>query len=522
MPAARAPAPQPPEDHRPLEPGSGKPDLAALRELARSATSGDRTSDRKADFIAAARRAAQAAAAEAALDMDGEPAAAEEKPGTFARIGQAIRNRKRPLLLAAAALVLAISAIQFFDRAERSEARSVPPAPVPLRAEPPAPAPLPVLVEAAPSSPEGAMPRIGGTVVAPPTHDPGAAMVPPTADPDAAIAFAAPERVESQFGKEPVGPSASGFERRAPTTPTAASAPAAEPSAAAPAQASLEEPGIGPAKLRHAAATGDPAAAFEIAARYAEGNGTRRDVAMAAEWYHKAAEAGLAVAQYRLGSLYERGQGVKQDLAAAVVWYQHAADQGNVGAMHNLAVMMSEGVDGAPDNNKAFEWFHAAANYGVKDSQYNLAVLYARGLGAKQDLVESYKWFAVAAAAGDKDAGLRRDEVAKALSPDDLIKARAATKAWQATPVITEANTVATPAGGWDGATAGVTDADSRALVKTIQTLLAEQGYDPGPADGFEGPKTRDAVRAFQRTIGMSETGQISAELADALARQPT
>jgi localization factor PodJL len=93
------------------------------------------------------------------------------------------------------------------------------------------------------------------------------------------------------------------------------------------------------------------------------------------------------------------------------------------------------------------------------------------------------------------------------------------TSAWKPTPVITEANTVTTPAGGWEGATAGVTESDRGALVKKIQTLLAEQGYDPGPADGFEGPKTRDAVRAFQRTLGMSETGQISADLADALAK---
>jgi localization factor PodJL len=288
------------------------------------------------------------------------------------------------------------------------------------------------------------------------------------------------------------------------------------------AETALAEPGVGPSKLRRAAAAGDPAAAFEIAARYAEGNGTRPDLAMAAEWYHKAAESGLAVAQYRLGSLYERGQGVTKDGATAVVWYQHAADQGNVGAMHNLAVMMSQGVDGPPDNSKAFEWFLAAANYGVKDSQYNLGVLYARGLGTKADLVESYKWFAVAAAAGDKDAGQRRDEVAKALSPEDLIKARAATKAWHATPVITDANTVATPDGGWEDATAGVTEGDGRDLVKKVQALLAEQGYDPGPADGFEGPKTRDAIRAFQRTFGMSETGLISADLAKVLSNQST
>ena len=190
--------------------------------------------------------------------------------------------------------------------------------------------------------------------------------------------------------------------------------------------------------------------------------------------------------------------------------------------MHNLAVMMSEGVDGAPDHGKAFEWFLAAANCGVKDSQYNLGVIYARGLGPAQDLVESYKWFAVAAAGGDKDATVRRDEVAKVLSPDDLAKARAIVQAWRATPVITEANTVATPPGGWGEASGGVTEANRQALVKKIQTLLAEQGYDPGPLDGYEGPKTREAVKAFQRKIGLTENGRISGDLVAALAAPQT
>ena len=51
-----------------------------------------------------------------------------------------------------------------------------------------------------------------------------------------------------------------------------------------------------------------------------------------------------------------------------------------------------------------------------------------------------------------------------------------------------------------------------------IQTLLAEQGYDPGPADGVEGPKTRDAVRAFQARAGLVGTGLIDRSLVAALA----
>jgi localization factor PodJL len=211
---------------------------------------------------------------------------------------------------------------------------------------------------------------------------------------------------------------------------------------------------------------------------------------------------------------------VKKDLSAAVTWYQRAADQGNVGAMHNLAVLMSEGVDGTPDYGKALQWFLGAGDYGVKDSQYNLGVIYARGIGTTRDLVESYKWFALAAAQGDSDAAARRDEVAGMLKPDQLTKARAVAQAWKAKTPIAEANGVSPPAGGWDegNASAGVTEADRKSLVKKIQELLAGRGYDPGPADGVEGRKTREAVKAFQQTIGVADTGKIDKGLVTALA----
>lgn len=502
-----------PDDNRPLEPGTGKPDLAALRELARSATDvrRDDKSDRRADFIAAARRAAQAAAAEAAEDAEEE--VDDGKPGAFARIGQAIRSRKRPLLLAAAALVLAISAIQLFGEG---------------RIAVPATSPKVALITpdtvGAPHIAPAARPAAARVKEVPIVAQVGdAALVAPPPDVRTDIAFAAPEAVDSRFGEYAAAPSASGFEPRSggESPPSVSSAVEQADTTASPGLLALET-GIGPEKLREAAAAGDPTAAFEVAARFAEGKAVSRDYAKAAEWYGRAAEAGIAVAQYRLGSLYERGQGIDKDLVAAATWYQRAADQGNIGAMHNLAVMMSEGVDGPPDHDKAFEWFLAASNYGVKDSQYNLGVIYARGIGPDQDLVESYKWFALAAAAGDSEASARRDEVGKVLSPDDLARARAAVKGWRPTPSIPDANTVAAPAGGWDGAFQGVTEADRRSLVTKIQTLLAAQGYDPGPADGFVGPKTREAVRAFQRTVGLVATGTINGDLVTALVTPST
>ncbi|HMN85009.1 MAG TPA: hypothetical protein PKA74_03335, partial [Bauldia sp.] len=136
---------------RPVEPGAPRADLAALRELAASSTETDRRStDRRADFIAAARRAASAAVAEAGTAEEAEPEPRRED-GAFARIGQAIRNRRKPLLLAAAAIVIALGTLHLYGNrggagqslataADPSPAIALVTAPAPTKRAPAAPA----------------------------------------------------------------------------------------------------------------------------------------------------------------------------------------------------------------------------------------------------------------------------------------------------------------------------------------------------------------------------------------------
>ena len=50
-------------------------------------------------------------------------------------------------------------------------------------------------------------------------------------------------------------------------------------------------------------------------------------------------------------------------------------------------------------------------------------------------------------------------------------------------------------------------------LVLKTQANLTRLGFDAGPTDGLTGSKTRDAVRAFQGTLGITPTGIISEEL---------
>jgi localization factor PodJL len=205
----------------------------------------------------------------------------------------------------------------------------------------------------------------------------------------------------------------------------------------------------GQEKLREAALSGNSAAIFEIGARHADGRGMPRDAKLAARWFEQAAAQGHGPSQYRLASLYREGRGVPKDPALAFQWFDRAAAQGHVLAMHNAAVLLAEGVHGAPDYAGAALWFKRAAEHGVKDSQFNVAILFARGLGVNQDLVESYRWFSAAAAQGDQDAVKKRDDIAARLSKEQLAKERD----WLKNFVPTRANPVANEAGNWDIAT---------------------------------------------------------------------
>ncbi|HQF29903.1 MAG TPA: hypothetical protein PLJ34_00510, partial [Hyphomicrobiales bacterium] len=224
-----------PEDHRPLEPGSGKPrpgmvppPFAGSRpqggEAAEAALD---STDPKASFIAAARRAAQAAAAEMAAEevagdkrrwslfkrsgksadkpkpadrkgkveeeLPGLDELAGETGGRFGRIGEAIAARKRPLVLAAAVLLLAIGTLQLFvpsgDDVRVVDNGPAVEQPVVAETATPADAPRDVTApNAAPATeiartdgPADAMPGMGMTADGTAT-DGMAAMTPPSAD----------------------------------------------------------------------------------------------------------------------------------------------------------------------------------------------------------------------------------------------------------------------------------------------------------------------------------------------------
>jgi localization factor PodJL len=413
----------------------------------------------KANFIAAARRAAQAAANEGA-PTEGPRVEEQHKDeaSPTSLIGRFLANRRRALVLGVSALLVLYGTMQVVSmmggaqepprvapgQTQAPEVRKMaaptpvaPPLAAPATAEPAAPVAVP----------EPALTRQSAAeVLVSPT--PTASLISPALTTQSASPRAAPAAPASDVTGS-VNPPMNIAAVQPAVQPT-------EPAVPAPAQATISADKLpstigGPA-LRAAAAANNPAAEYEIGVRYSEGRGVTANMELAAAWFDRAARQGLPPALYRLGSLYEKGQGVKKDLNKARQLYLLAADKGNAKAIHNLAVLYAEGIDGKPDYTVAGQWFRKAAVRGVADSQYNLGILYARGIGVDQNLAESYKWFALAAGQGDQDAAKKRDDVATRLDQQSLVAAKLAVQTFAAEAPPDEAMNVKAPPGGWDRA----------------------------------------------------------------------
>lgn len=407
-----------------LEPGSGRPlrrgrAPSARRsgkegeaDQARSGPAGEPVaeSDIKTSFIAAARRAAQAAQAELAAEAPSErrdsraakmsmPQATDE-PGRLSRLRSEVDRRRRPLLLGLAAIVLALGALQAINLRNPEEPR-----PVAVASQAPAAdaTKAPATIASAAIGKDGAKEAAKDGNPDAWKDAPGAK--PPVADPTTTQALPAPASADAHASAKATVPQVAGMNTL---------------------QADLGNVPPALAKVKSAALDGDGTAVWDLATREADGRGMPRDLAVAAKLYEKLATAGYAPAQYKIAGQYEKGAGVVRDLDKAKLWYGRAAEQGHARSMHNLAVIYAENpaANGKPDFATAASWFRQGAEFGVRDSQYNLGVLYARGMGLTQDLVQSYAWFSAAAAQGDEDAAKKRDDVANKLSTAELASAK--------------------------------------------------------------------------------------------------
>ena len=445
-----------PPDH-PLEPGtrptarvsSPSERIAASESAISEISTGPKKPVSTSSFIAAARRAAQAAAAQPVNEKAARAAskaAAKAKAGDKPKDGQepsTITSKIRSLLVGASVVVIVLGTFKM--AMTLLDTGSAPSMPAMEKSGEPAPSAAPMQAPAdnsaapAPAAPSMTSPtpigRQSNNTYAPNTLDSAQVTIPPAP----AIPAAPPVAANDVTGAIPTPPTAPATGKLA-----MVQVPPGE---------RLPD-GIGGPALRAAALKGDPAAAYEIGVRFAEGKGVATNLDEAAKWYDRAAQAGVVPAIFRLGTFYEKGMSVKKDVDIARRYYVQAAERGNAKAMHNLAVLDADGGGKGADYKSASQWFRKAADRGVADSQFNLGILYARGIGVEQNLAESFKWFSLAAAQGDADAGRKRDDIAKRLDAQSLAAAKLAIQTFTPEPQPDDAVNVASPAGGWDQAPA--------------------------------------------------------------------
>ncbi len=146
-------------------------------------------------------------------------------------------------------------------------------------------------------------------------------------------------------------------------------------------------------------------------------------------------------------------------------------------------------------------------------------MLYARGLGVEQDLGQSYFWFSLAAAQGDQDAKGARDDVARSIDAARMQDLKNQIANWQAEEISLSSNYA--PIGTWDPEFNPGPSIDKKEVVMGVQTALLKLGFSLGKPDGVMGPKTQDAIRGFERALGMNEVGEINPRLMAILSSQP-
>jgi len=460
-PAAQLPSDPDLPDNQPLEPGSGRPPLQsnpaariAASEAALGAAAAAGAPAGKSTFIAAARRAAQAAGQQPnprAQRPDAAPASDQQSS-----LRAKVMKRVKSLFIAASIIAIIVGLVQiagtvFQLGSPLIKLTDVPPA---VTDEETKTADVTV-----PEPEREATGSVAATPLAPPGVPPLGPLAPASGSAIAInpppSAYSVAPAMPSLFAPPLLTPKADvtgSIPHLAVPAPAARQVPAAPAAPPAPAAADRLPAAIGGPKLRNAAIAGDATAAYAVALRFAEGRGVPANMEQAAFWYERAASKGLVPAQFRYASLLEKGLGVKKDLAQARRLYLAAAGKGNSKAMHNLAVLYAEGIDGKPDYATAVQWFRKAALHGVADSQYNLGVLCARGLGTDKDYAEAFKWFALAADGGDSEATKKRDDIASQLNPAALAAAQQAVKSFVPESQPQDAVTVREPVGGWDNA----------------------------------------------------------------------
>ncbi len=118
----------------------------------------------------------------------------------------------------------------------------------------------------------------------------------------------------------------------------------------------------------------------------------------------QAAAGGNPSALFEIAVRYSDGVGVKPDLTQAVKYYEKAAASGLAPAQYRLGSLFEKGQGVAKDLEAAQLWYTRAASQGNAKATHNLAVLYAEGINGEPEFPKAAEWFERSAGFGVRDS----------------------------------------------------------------------------------------------------------------------
>ena len=149
---------------------------------------------------------------------------------------------------------------------------------------------------------------------------------------------------------------------------------------------------------------GNSLAQYTLGKAYYKGDGVKKDLEKAAEWFQLAAEQENQYAQYYLAKSYFNGEGVKQNYNEAAKWYSKVADQGNEYAQYQLGNMYLKGLGVKQDVYKALNEFKKSADQNNQYAQYIIGKIYMEGWGVEKNIKEAVHWMEKAGNQGNEYA----------------------------------------------------------------------------------------------------------------------
>lgn len=230
-------------------------------------------------------------------------------------------------------------------------------------------------------------------------------------------------------------------------------------------------------------------------ANSAEENANReyqsKDYRAAFASYKAAAELGGSYGQFMLANMYLSGEGCKRNPSESYRWMKKSADLGYPPANYLLGRAAV-----AQNPLTAVEYFKKAADKEHEESMYALGLMYAIGIGGeKANTVEALRWFRMAKAQGFP--------VEEELLSESEIKSYMK----RINKQTAQANKMA----------ANKMEVSKKEIIQEIQKILAQFGYNPGPADGVYGEKTRLAIQEFQRENNIDADGLATTDILEKL-----